>query len=207
MILVNLTCGRNPWKRASVEDATFRAYLKDSHFLSSILPLSSELDSILRRIFECDPARRISISELRQLILRCPRFITRETLPPTPPCEMDFAQEVVYQAPPAFVNQVDQFSALSFNPPPASSTHQISTQPSHLTSISAGSSPSESGSCFSTSSSSSSMSGFEANSSCQPSDCVAIQPPSNFYGNMFPSMDWTSKPSVHQPFISPIPCY
>ncbi|MCJ1402646.1 hypothetical protein MMC11_005866 [Xylographa trunciseda] len=205
VILVNLTCGRNPWKRASVEDATFRAYLKDSHFLSSILPLSSELDSILRRIFECDPARRITIPELRQLILRCPRFTTRQNLPPTP--EMDYAQEVVYQAQPAFVNQVDQFNSPPFTPPPSSPTHQISTQPSHLTSISAGSSPSESGSCFSTSSSSSSMSSFEADSSCQPSECVVIQPPGNFYGNIFPSMDWTSKPLVHQPFISPISCY
>ena len=203
---MNLTCGRNPWKRASVEDATFRAYLKDPHFLSSILPLSSELDSILRRIFECDPARRVTISELRQLILRCPRFTTRQTLPPTPPCEMDFAQEVVYQALPAFVNQADQRSA--FTPPPSSPSHQIATQPSHLTSISAGSSSSESGSCFSTSSSSSSMSSFEADPPCQPSECVIIRPPGNFYGNIFPSMDWTSKPLVHhQPFISPIPCY
>jgi serine/threonine protein kinase len=46
VILVNLTCGRNPWKRASPEDSTFRAYLKDSKFLRTILPLSPELDSI-----------------------------------------------------------------------------------------------------------------------------------------------------------------
>ncbi|MCJ1282610.1 hypothetical protein MMC26_001935 [Xylographa opegraphella] len=204
---VNLTCGRNPWKRASVEDATFRAYLKDSHFLSSILPLSPELDRILRRIFECDPARRITLPELRQLILRCPRFTTRQTLPPTPPCGMDFAQEVVYQAPPVFVNQAEQFNGLTFAPPSPSSPTHITTQHSNLTSISTGSSPSESGSCFSASSSSSSMSAFEADPPRQPSECVVIQPPGNFYGNMFPSMDWTSKPLVPQPFISPIPCY
>ncbi|KZF19786.1 serine/threonine protein kinase, partial [Xylona heveae TC161] len=69
VILVNLTCGRNPWKRASTEDSTFRAFLKDSKFLRSILPLSAELDNILRRIFECDPQKRITIPELRELIV------------------------------------------------------------------------------------------------------------------------------------------
>jgi serine/threonine protein kinase len=65
VILVNLTCGRNPWKKASPEDSTFRAYLKDSKFLRTILPLSPELDSILRLVFECDPHKRISIQKLR----------------------------------------------------------------------------------------------------------------------------------------------
>lgn len=85
--MVNLTCGRNPWKRASREDATYRAYQKDASFLSSILPISAELDLILRRIFEQDPARRISLSELKILVLRCPKFTTRPgpSLPASPP--------------------------------------------------------------------------------------------------------------------------
>ncbi|KAL4945034.1 hypothetical protein BDV06DRAFT_59062 [Aspergillus oleicola] len=74
VILVNLTCGRNPWKRASIEDSTFRAYLKDPFFLKSILPLTDEMVCILSRIFEVDPSKRITIPELRQLILDCPRF-------------------------------------------------------------------------------------------------------------------------------------
>lgn len=74
VMLVNLTCGRNPWKRASMEDSTFRAYLKDPFFLKSILPLSTEMVCILSRVFERDPAKRITIPELRQLILECPRF-------------------------------------------------------------------------------------------------------------------------------------
>ncbi|KAI9792789.1 MAG: hypothetical protein M1816_001521 [Peltula sp. TS41687] len=86
VVLVNLTCGRNPWKKASTEDSTFRAYLRDPGFLSSILPLSPELDSVLRRIFECDPLKRITIPELRDLILRCPRFTTHSnTSLPSPP--------------------------------------------------------------------------------------------------------------------------
>lgn len=84
---MNLTCGRNPWKKASTEDSTFRAYLKDSSFLRTILPLSPELNSVLRLVFECDPQRRISLQELRDRVIACPRLTTSSyhTLPPTPP--------------------------------------------------------------------------------------------------------------------------
>jgi len=70
VILVNLTCGRNPWKRACFEDSTFRAYVRDRKFLKTILPLTTELNHILNRIFELDPAKRITIPELRELIIR-----------------------------------------------------------------------------------------------------------------------------------------
>jgi serine/threonine protein kinase len=93
VILVNLTCGRNPWKRASVEDSTFQAYLKDPFFLKSILPLSSEMVCILSRVFERDPSKRISIPELRQAILECPRFTENPIVqPPTPwvPEQVDY---------------------------------------------------------------------------------------------------------------------
>ncbi|EAU35030.1 negative regulator of sexual conjugation and meiosis [Aspergillus terreus NIH2624] len=91
VILVNLTCGRNPWKRASLEDSTFQAYLKDPFFLKTILPLSDEMICILSRIFECDPRKRISIPELRNLILECPRFTVNSVAPWTPvPCPMPF---------------------------------------------------------------------------------------------------------------------
>jgi hypothetical protein len=86
VILVNLTCGRNPWKKASPEDSTFRAFLKDSSFLSTILPVSPELNNILRLVFECDPQRRISLQELRDRIIACPKLTTSSyDLPPTPP--------------------------------------------------------------------------------------------------------------------------
>ncbi|KAJ6033478.1 hypothetical protein N7499_009751 [Penicillium canescens] len=81
VILVNLTCGRNPWKRASVEDSTFQAYLKDPFFLKTILPLSPEMVCILSRVFERDPSKRITIPELRQLILECPRFTENPMAP------------------------------------------------------------------------------------------------------------------------------
>lgn len=111
VILVNLTCGRNPWKRASFEDSTFRAYMKDPKFLKSILPISQELDSILKRVFEFNPARRITIPELRDQILRCPRFTASKSAAPTPMpsppiSPVDYARDAVmagcYPVLPAF---------------------------------------------------------------------------------------------------------
>jgi hypothetical protein len=100
VILVNLTCGRNPWKRASVEDSTFQAYLKDPFFLKTILPLSSEMVSILSRVFELDPIKRISIPELRQLILECPRF-TENPMVQTPwvPEQIDYIPHAIVYGP------------------------------------------------------------------------------------------------------------
>lgn len=110
-----MACGRNPWKRASVEDATFRAYLKDPHFLSSILPISGELEVILRRIFECNPAKRISISGLRELILSCDSFIARPKAPPITPVDY---QPQVYE-PPVVVQPYDNSYEALFTPPPS----------------------------------------------------------------------------------------
>ncbi|RJE20929.1 STYKc [Aspergillus sclerotialis] len=94
VILVNLTCGRNPWKRASIEDPTFRAYLKDPSFLKTILPLSDEMIYILSRIFECDPVKRITIPELRKLILDCPQFTIPPWMPTPEPQHVEFIPQV-----------------------------------------------------------------------------------------------------------------
>ena len=62
--------------------------MKDPQFLCSILPISPELNGILRRVFENDAHRRISIEELRDLIISCPRLTTTSyDLPLTPPSE------------------------------------------------------------------------------------------------------------------------
>ncbi|KAL2257471.1 hypothetical protein VTK26DRAFT_133 [Humicola hyalothermophila] len=86
VILVNLTCGRNPWKQASVEDSTYRAYTKSRDFLKTILPVSDELNDILGRIFTPDPDQRIALPELRARILACSRLTEQPTsqLPATP---------------------------------------------------------------------------------------------------------------------------
>lgn len=99
VILVNLTCGRNPWKRASPEDPTFRAYLKDPFFLKSILPLSNELVYVLSRIFDSDPAKRITLPELRKLVLDCPRLTTTQWTPTPAPQPVKFVPQVPVSVP------------------------------------------------------------------------------------------------------------
>lgn len=93
VILVNLTCGRNPWKRAEARDETYSAYLRDPHFLQSILPLSDELDTILRRIFEPNPLKRITLDQLRTAIIRCRRFTVYSSSPIDDGCFTDDSQE------------------------------------------------------------------------------------------------------------------
>jgi len=86
VILVNLTCGRNPWAEAAMSDSTYHSFMKDRTFLRSILPLTSELNFILIRMFEPDPMRRATIPELRYLVSCCTRFTTtsHEIMPMLP---------------------------------------------------------------------------------------------------------------------------
>ncbi|KAK3306530.1 kinase-like domain-containing protein [Chaetomium strumarium] len=84
VILVNLTCGRNPWKQASYEDSTYRAYATSQDFLKTILPVSDELNDILGRIFNRNPDERIRLPELRARILACSRFTEQPTAAPLP---------------------------------------------------------------------------------------------------------------------------
>lgn len=74
VILVNLTCGRNPWKSASFEDSTYRAFTRNPGFLKTILPLSNDINDILARIFTRNPDERISLPELKARILNCNTF-------------------------------------------------------------------------------------------------------------------------------------
>jgi serine/threonine protein kinase len=77
VILINLTAGRNPWKQANMRNSTFAAYVRNPrHFFRTILPcISEELERILLRIFCLDPARRISLPELKIHIQKCVSFV------------------------------------------------------------------------------------------------------------------------------------
>jgi serine/threonine protein kinase len=86
VILVNLTCGRNPWRQASFEDSTYRAYAKSRDFLKTILPLSDELNDILARVFHLNPEQRISLTELREKISACSHFTVKHEPSVSPLC-------------------------------------------------------------------------------------------------------------------------
>ncbi|WVQ83852.1 hypothetical protein IAT38_005996 [Cryptococcus sp. DSM 104549] len=74
VILVNLVCGRNPWRIASPSDESFNSYLSDPNFLRRILPISTECLFILNQIFTINPAERITLAALRKLILEVDTF-------------------------------------------------------------------------------------------------------------------------------------
>jgi serine/threonine protein kinase len=119
VILVNLTCGRNPWKQASYQDSTYRAYMRSPDFLKTILPLSDDLNAILGRIFDANPETRISLPELRNRILACSGFTVPVGMqqqavaaPPTPPATPDHITEYVC-AEDAIVDDYDYDAPLS----------------------------------------------------------------------------------------------
>lgn len=196
IILVNLTCGRNPWKRASFEDPTFRAYNSNPSFLRSILPLSRELDSILRRIFEPDPRKRITTPELRSLIINCTRFttcpLTLSTTPPTPPPEMQYNQEASYESFTDSVNPFHQYPTVPYTPSPSPPILSVANHYPPLSTCSSGSSASSDDSASSASSTSSYSS--EGHRSELIHGCIqdSQKAVDNFYGTFIP-LDSVSK--------------
>ena len=80
VILVNLVCGRNPWRIASPADESFNAFLADPNFIRRILPVSRQCLFVLTKIFTVDPTKRISLATLRDLILKVDTFSMDEEL-------------------------------------------------------------------------------------------------------------------------------
>jgi len=192
VILVNLCCGRNPWKRASAEDSTFRAFLKDAQFLRSILPLSPELNSILRRIFECDPHKRITLPELRRLIVECPRFTvlspcTFSVLPTSPRPSYQYVKE-----------PFDSVSYVHFPSPPSAEPIDVEYS---LSGVSDASLSDDDSSLSSSSSSSSEY--VPENPTSNQFRYVAPPIPPNFWGSFIPFTDVGEKAHCHQP-LEPI---
>lgn len=72
VILLNLVCGRNPWRKASLQDASYVKFRREADFLPRILPISRELNNVMRRIFYTKPSKCISLEELRALVNACP---------------------------------------------------------------------------------------------------------------------------------------
>ncbi|KAF7728545.1 hypothetical protein EC973_005949 [Apophysomyces ossiformis] len=98
IILINLAAGRNPWRQASLKDETFRAYIEDPDLLYRLLPISRELNHILKRMLAVDPLDRMSLDEIRQRIKRC-RYFTR-----TPECERYENEKLLKPRPIVVVN-------------------------------------------------------------------------------------------------------
>lgn len=116
VILVNLTCGRNPWKSASFSDSTYRAYARSTDFLKTILPLTDEFNDILARMFHPNPEQRITLSELRERIMACPQLTVSPTMaaaPPSPPATPEHIPDYTCLPEEAIMDDDDCSSPLS----------------------------------------------------------------------------------------------
>jgi len=78
VILVNLTCGRNPWRQATPTDETFRAFVHNPDFLRTILPISHATNRILKGLFALEPRDQMSLRELRKRIQAVDTFTMTE---------------------------------------------------------------------------------------------------------------------------------
>lgn len=96
---MNLTCRRNPWKLASLEDASYRAFAYNPDFLKTILPISDELNQILGRIFTHNPAERITLPQLRHAIMACQNFMNTPSHPAQEVNRVNEATATVYEQP------------------------------------------------------------------------------------------------------------
>lgn len=85
IILINLSCIRNPWLKAhQTDDTTFYYYVRDHSVLLKILPISEEFFFLLKRILRVDPMKRIRLSTLMQEIKNIKSFTKEGVLSDVP---------------------------------------------------------------------------------------------------------------------------
>ena len=160
--------------------------MKDPKFLRTILPISLELDAILRRIFDFNPANRATIPEIRQMILSCSAFTATKsavsTPLPSPPLSPYYD---CYQAP-----------AVPSMAPLPGAVYAPAFYPQH--SASSGSSNSDNESVFSACSSASSSSSTSSYQNVYPA-------PAQKFSSRVPQQQYVSPPAPantwFQPFI------
>jgi serine/threonine protein kinase len=122
VILVNLTCGRNPWRQACPSDETFRAYVHNPEFLRTILPISHATNRILKGLFALEPVERMSLRELRRQVLALDTFtMTDDELRTAHSAARAAAaasrRRVPSDNPPSFGIDDAILSAIDFSPP------------------------------------------------------------------------------------------
>lgn len=80
VLFINITCSRNPWPIASFDNnqnnEVFKNYMLNNNkaVLSKILPISSQFNRLLDRIFKLNPNDRIDLPTLYKEVIRCDFF-------------------------------------------------------------------------------------------------------------------------------------
>jgi len=101
IILVNLVTGRNPWRKAVTGDNVYDSFCRDPDALMSILPISTQMNHLLRRIF-VEPRLRPSIASIREEVNNIDAFLQIEDL-----SELQTWQETLDRDRDALLNQQD----------------------------------------------------------------------------------------------------
>ncbi|KZT66575.1 kinase-like protein [Daedalea quercina L-15889] len=78
MIAVCMIAGRCPWRRPSMKDVNFSAYVEDQRYLRAVLPISEEADEIFRSIFTLREEDCIDLLTLRELLTNVKTFYMTE---------------------------------------------------------------------------------------------------------------------------------
>ncbi len=81
IMLLNLVTGRNPWTSATLDDPTFWDYRRGPrHFLTTVLPISEELNDVLVKALAIDWRKRISLSDFRAAITSIRTFYSDQVV-------------------------------------------------------------------------------------------------------------------------------
>ncbi|KAF5362742.1 hypothetical protein D9758_011712 [Tetrapyrgos nigripes] len=78
VILFNMITAHNPWNTPSIVDEHFSSFLVDPNYLLRKYHISVETNNILLRIFDIDPASRISLSKLKNEVRSARTFFRRD---------------------------------------------------------------------------------------------------------------------------------
>lgn len=90
VLFINIACLRNPWPMALLtqdQSTVFKDYMihGKKNILAQILPISSQFNLLLNKIFRLDPNERINLQALRQAILLVDLFHDYPLSPPSEP--------------------------------------------------------------------------------------------------------------------------
>ena len=93
VILVNMITRENPWQMASLKDASFARFINNPDHLYEAFPMSKGAHEILRRVFTFNPFKRITLRELRKMIINVDTFFrpadVEQMIPAVPAADVD----------------------------------------------------------------------------------------------------------------------
>ncbi|EGV62879.1 Serine/threonine protein kinase [Yamadazyma tenuis] len=89
VLLINITCARNPWPNSSIvpnNNEVFQTYAyEDTAILKKILPISTEFNVLLNKIFKLNPIERVDLQDLYNDVIVVDFFHDSMLTPPESP--------------------------------------------------------------------------------------------------------------------------